>query len=61
MGRRDEQLLEVDPLIIGWSIWDFFKDQESGVFVARKRGDEDRPYVAENCEDLRERIKQLYG
>lgn len=58
-GRDDEQLVG-DPLIIGWDVWDFYRDVTSDCFVARKRGDEDRPVVCVRYEELRERIKDRY-
>lgn len=59
-GKKDEQPTG-EPLIIGWNIWDFFRDVESDVYVARQRGAEDKPFVAARYEELREKIKQLHG
>ena len=59
MSKQDEQLVG-EPLIIGWDIWDFYRDVESDVFVARQRGDEDRPHVASCHDQLWEDIKKLY-
>jgi hypothetical protein len=59
MGKRDEHPVG-DPLIVGWDIWDFYRDTVSDCFVARQRGNEDQPHVAVRYEDLRDRIKSLY-
>ncbi len=58
-GKKDEQPVG-EPLIIGWNIWDFYRDVESDVYVARLRGDEDKPHVAARYEELRERLTKLY-
>lgn len=49
-----------DPLILGCEVWDFYYDAGSDCYVARRRGDEDRPVVCVDQEQLRKRIEALH-
>lgn len=58
-GKKDEQPVG-EQLIIGWDVWDFYRDVSSDCYVARRRGHEDRPHVAVCYEQLRMKIENLY-
>ncbi len=57
--RDDEQMMNVDPLVIGDEVWDFYHDVASNCYVARRRGDDDKPIVGARYEWLREKVKEL--